>query len=82
MWLIRVAIGWNEFGKVCEVVMNGMSGLESVFVGWKSLVWDGDGVYGVVKCVNLKCIAIGDGWFVLYERFELEWVPSLESVDW
>ena len=32
VWLRRVAIGWNEFGKVCEVSMNGMSELESVFV--------------------------------------------------
>ena len=39
MWLRRVAIGWNEFGKVCEVSMNGMSELESVFVGWQWSVW-------------------------------------------
>ena len=81
MWLRRVAIGWNAFGKVCEVRMNGMSELESVVVGWKSLVWDGYGVYGVVKCGKLKCIAIDDGWLVLYQTIELEWVPSLQSVD-
>ena len=31
-----VAIGSNAFGKVGEVRMNGLSGLESVVMGWKS----------------------------------------------
>ena len=56
-----MAIGWNAFGKVGEVRMNG---LESVLMGWKSIVWDGYGVYRVVKCGNVKSIAIDDGWFV------------------
>lgn len=79
--LRRLMIGSNEFGEVRELIMRGMSELESVVIGENSFKWTDDGIYRLENCPKLQSIAIGDGSFASYQSFELESLPSIRTIE-
>ena len=83
--LKRIEIGGGCFGKVRVFDLNGLSELESVVIGQKSFrigsSEQGDGSYRIVNCPKLKSIQIGYQSFEDYHSFELNNLPSLQSID-
>ena len=83
--LKRIEIGENCYGKVRVLDLNGLSELESVVIGQKSFrISDderNDGSYRIVNCPKLKSIQIGNGSCEDYHSFELNNLPSLQSID-
>ena len=90
--LKSIVIGDNCFGKVRVFDLNGLSELESVVIGQKSFtyaktreeIWNKvrtDGTYRIVNCPKLKSIQIGYISFGDYRSFELNNLPSLQSID-
>ena len=83
--LQSISIGNNCFGKVRVFELDGLSELESVVIGeWSFRIDDKeriDGSYRVANCPKLKFIQIGDGSFMDYHSFELNNLPTLQSVD-
>ena len=65
--------------------MDGLSELESVVIGQKSFRINGfersDGSCRIVNCPKLKSIQIGYDAFWDYHSFELNNLPSLQSID-
>ena len=82
--LKRIEIGENCYGKVRVLDLNGLSELESVVIGQKSFrISDderNDGSYRIVNCPKLKSIQIGYESFNDYHSFELNNLPSLQSI--
>ena len=78
-------IGNGCFGKVRVFELNGLSELESVVIGENSFRIDdderNDGSYRIVNCPKLKSIQIGYESFEDYHSFELNNLPSLQSID-
>ena len=78
-------IGDECFGKVRVFELDGLSELESVVIGQRSFrISDderNDGDYRIVNCSKLKSIQIGDWSFEDYNSFELNNLPSLQSID-
>ena len=65
--------------------LDGLCELESVVVGQKSLRMSAsersDGSYQIVNCPKLKSIKIGNESCEDYHSFELNNLPSLQSID-
>ena len=78
-------IGNNCFGNVREFELDGLNELESVEIGQDSFrISDkerNDGSYRIVNCPKLKSIQIGDRSFYDYHSFELNNLPSLQTID-
>ena len=83
--LKQIVIGDNCFGKVRVFDLDGLSELESVVIGKNSFRFGynerSDGSYRIVNCPKLKSIQIGDYSFYDYHSFELNDLPSLQSID-
>ena len=90
--IVVIVIGKECLGKVRSFILNGLSELESVVIGEKSITnaktqndvmqsQRADGVYRIVNCPKLKSIQIGDYSFSDYHSFELSILPSLQSID-
>ena len=81
----RIEIGDNSFNRVREFELNGLSELESVVIGKESFrIGDSersDGACRIVNCPKLISIQIGDRAFNDYHSFELNNLPSLQSID-
>ena len=81
----RIVIGDYCFGKVRVFELNGLGELESVVIGRDSFridFWErNDGSYRIVNCPKLKSIQIGRESFRDYHSFELNNLPSLQSID-
>ena len=81
----RIVIGNGCFGKVRVFELDGLSELESVVIGRDSFridFWErNDGSYRIVNCPKLKSIQIGQYSFNDYHSFELNNLPSLQSID-
>ena len=78
-------IGDYCFGKVRVFELDGLSELESVVIGQNSFrISDeerSDGFCRIVNCPKLKSIQIGGWSFEDYHSFELNSLPSLQSID-
>ena len=83
--LKRIAIGNKCFGKVRVFELDRLDELESVVIGKRSFSIGGDerndGSYRIVNCQKLKSIQIGYRSFGDYHSFELNNLPSLQSID-
>ena len=83
--LKRIMIGDECFGMVRVFELDGLDELESVVIGKKSFRISGDersdGSYRIVNCPKLKSIQIGYASFQDYHSFELNNLPSLQSID-
>ena len=90
--LKRIEIGNNCFGKVRVLELDGLSELESVVIGQRSITYAKedsavrnsrrtDGDYRIVNCPKLKYLQIDDWSFSDYHSFELNNLPSLQSID-
>ena len=83
--LKRIEIGNNCFGKVRVLELDGLSELESVVIGQQSFRFGyderNDYSYRIVNCPKLKSIQIGQYSFKDYHSFELNNLPSLQSID-
>ena len=82
--LKRITIGNNTFRYVRVFELNGLSELESVVIGKNSFrISDrrSDGSCRIVNCPKLKSIQIGYISFGDYRSFELNNLPSLQSID-
>ena len=83
--LQSISIGNNCFGKVRVFELEGLNELESVVIGGGSFrISDkerNDGSYRVANCPKLKSIQIGEVSFMDYHSFELNNLPSLQSID-
>ena len=81
----RIVIGDKCFGKVRVFELDGLSELESVVIGQKSFRISyserNDGSYRIVNCPRLKSIQIEYWSFEDYHSFELDNLPSLQSID-
>ena len=81
----RIVIGDNCFGKVRVFELDGLNELESMVIRkesfWISNSERSDGDYRIVNCPKLKSIQIGDGSFQDYHSFELNNLPSLQSIN-
>ena len=82
--LKRIVIGDDCFGKVRVFELNGLGELESVVIGKDSFRISyyerSDGYYRIVNCPKLKSIQIGNRSFQDYHSFELNNLPSLQSI--
>ena len=82
--LKRIVIGNGCFGKVRVFELDGLDELESVEIGQDSFrISDkerNDGDYRIVNCPKLKSIQIDES-FDDYHSFELNNLPSLQSID-
>ena len=80
-----IVIRDNCFGNVRVFELDGLSELESVVIGGNSFsISDkerSDGDYRIVNCPKLKSIQIGYASFSDYHSFELNDLPSLDSID-
>ena len=80
-----IVIGDNCYGKVRVFELDGLSELESVVIGQDSFRISSsersDGSYRVVNCPKLKSIQICGYSFLDYHSFELNNLPSLQSID-
>ena len=83
--LKRIVIGDECFGKVRVFELDGLDELESVVIGSESFRISGnkrnDGSCQIVNCPKLKSIQIGYHSFLDYHSFELNNLPSLQSID-
>ena len=91
--LKRIVTGDECFGSVRVVELDGLRELESVVIGQRSFTYAKtdydiryhvtrtDGVCRIVNCPKLKSIQIGDWSFSDYHSFELNNLPSLQSID-
>ena len=83
--LKRIAIGDWCFGKVRVFELDGLGELERVVIGQQSFRFGynerSDGSYRIVNCPKLKSIQIGYYSFRDYHSFELNNLPSLQSID-
>ena len=84
-YLKRIVIGDGCFGKVRVVGLDELSELESVVIGRDSFRngYDerSDGSCRIVNCPKLKSIYIDEQSFSDYHSFELNNLPSLQSID-
>ena len=78
-------IGSYCFGSIRSFELDGLNKLESVVIGERSFRIGNnersDGSYRIVNCPKLKSIQIGVGSFYDYHSFELNNLPSLQSID-
>ena len=83
--LKTLVIGNGCFGNVRVFELDGLNELESVEIGRDSFrIRDrkrSDGSYRIVNCPKLKSIQIGGSSFYDYHSFELNNLPSLQSID-
>ena len=84
--LKRIVIGDRCFRKVRVFELDGLGELESVVVGRESFnISDynerNDGSCQIVNCPKLKSIQIGHWSFADYHSFELNNLPSLQTID-
>ena len=83
--LKSIVIGDGCFRKVRVFELDGLCELESVVIGGSSFkISDkkrNDGSYRIVNCPRLKSIQIGYRSFEDYHSFELNNLPSLQSID-
>ena len=90
--LKRIVIGDNCFGSIRVFELDELSELDSIVVGKKCFTnakTDDavrcskriDGVYRLMNCPKLKSIQIRDFSFSDYHSFELNNLPSLQSID-
>ena len=83
--LKRIVIGDGCFKCARLFELDGLNELESVVIGeWSFKISDKertDGECRIVNCPKLKFIQIGNGSFIDYRSFELNYLPSLESID-
>ena len=83
--LKRIVIGDRCFGKVRVFELDGLGELESVVIGKNSFRIDryerNDGSYRIVNCPKLKSIQIGNESCEDYHSFELNNLPSLQTID-
>ena len=81
----KIVIGNSYFGKVRLLELDGLDELESIVIGENSFrVGYGersDGACRIVNCPKLKSIQIGSWSFSDYYSFELNNLPSLQSID-
>ena len=82
--LKRIVIGESCYRRVREFELDGLDELESVVIGQDSFrISDkerNDGSYRIVNCLKLKSIQIDGGSFSDYHSFELNNLPSLQSI--
>ena len=78
-------IGNGSFGKVRVFELDGLDELESVVIGRESFMISSsersDGSCRIMNCSKLKSIQIGYKAFEDYYSFELNNLPSLQSID-
>ena len=83
--LKRIVIGNNCFRWMRVFELDGLGELESVVIGSESVsISDrerNDGVCSIQNCLKLKSIQIGGHSFFDYHSFELNNLPSLQSID-
>ena len=83
--LTHFVIGDDCFGRVRLFELDGLHELENVVIGQSSFRIGGrkrsDGSCRIVNCPKLKSIQIGFGSFWDYHSFELNNLPSLQSID-
>ena len=83
--LKTIVIGDSCFGSVRVFELDGLSELESVVIGQSSFRIDyddrSDGSCRIVNCSKLKSIRISYWSFRDYHSFELNNLPSLQSID-
>ena len=90
--LKRIVIGDNCFGTMRVFELDGLSELESVVIGQKSFTYAKDinaikksrrtdGDLRIANCPKLKTLQIGDWSFSDYHSFELNNLPSLQSIE-
>ena len=90
--LKRMVIGDGCFERVRLFELDGLNELESVVIGKESFTltksdvghWSKertDGAYRIVNCPKLKSLQCGDYSFKDYHSFELNNLPSLQSID-
>ena len=83
--LKRIVIGNDCFGNVRVFELDGLSELESVVIGQRSFRISyyerNDGSCRIMNCPKLKSIQIGYESFEDYHSFELNKLPSLQSID-
>ena len=83
--LKRIVIGNECFGMVRSFELDGLTELESVVIGQYDFRISNskrsDGTCRIVNCPKLKSIQIGDYSFSDYHSFELNFLPSLQSID-
>ena len=82
--LKSIVISDECFGSVRVFELDGLSELESVVIGKKSFRISGsersDGTCRIVNCAKVKSIQIGYQSFADYHSFELNNLPSLQSI--
>ena len=78
--LKRIVIGNNCFKRIQVLEIENLSELESITIGSNSFTGN-DGSCRIVNCSKLKSIQIGDTSFYDYNSFELNGLPSLQSID-
>ena len=83
--LKSIVIGDGCFGIVRVFELDGLNELESVVIGKESFKMSDDertdGSGRIVNCPKLKSIQIGYESFLDYHSFELNNLPSLQSID-
>ena len=88
--LKSIVIGDDCFGSVRSLELNGLYELESVVIGQRSFTlypkgpWTHkrtDGECRITNCPKLKSLAMGDFSFGDYNAFELDSLPSLQSIE-
>ena len=83
--LKQIEIGNDCFKKVSQFVIDGLSELESVKIGWSSFYLDKslrrDSKCVIMNCDRLKEIHVGGFSFCYCESFELKNLPSLISIQ-
>lgn len=86
--LKRIEIGNNTYVGVRVFNLDGLNELESVLIGngkdpltYGEFTKRDDGLYRVMTCPKLKSIKIGALSYYNYKYFELNNLPSLQSID-
>ena len=82
--LRRLIIGNDCFVQTRVFVVDGLSNLQQIVIGERSfsvaMTERTDGVCRIIQCPRLKTILFGEGAFTDYSAFELENLPSLQSL--
>ena len=75
-------VGYHSFGKVNELIIDGLPELESIKIGMRSFYsYDGDHVFSVKNCPKLKELKIGPSGLYNWQSVEIENDFSLEVIE-
>lgn len=87
-----VSIGDDSLGKVRRFELAELSELQTITIGKRSFTYakysdavtsttKTDGLFRIINCPKLYSIQIGDYSFSDYHSFELNYLPSLQSIS-